>query len=102
MNNNALKQILMDFSKFFYKNNVAGLSLGIIVGTTGASVMTSLMDDIILPVLLKLQNSTVEEWEKTRTNILGVDLKIKKFLFKIFEFTLTLLISFTLITYVIK
>ena len=56
MNNNALKQILMDFSKFFYKNNVAGLSLGVIVGTAGASVMNSLMDDIILPVLLKLQN----------------------------------------------
>ena len=97
-----LNNIRNDLSEFFINNNISNLALGVIIGTSGAVAIKSLMDNIILPIIFKLQNTTNDDWNNSKTLIFGVNLKIKKFLFDTSTFVITIFMSFIFIQYFTK
>ena len=97
-----ITNIQKELSNFFINNNISNLALGVIIGTAGAVAIKSLMDNIILPIVFKFQHLTDDTWNKSKTTILGINFKIKKFLFDALTFFITIFVTFIFMQYITK
>ncbi|QTQ15400.1 large conductance mechanosensitive channel protein MscL [Treponema parvum] len=46
-----VKNTLTDFKKFISKGNIIDLSLGVVIGTAFGKITTSLVNDVIMPII---------------------------------------------------
>jgi large conductance mechanosensitive channel len=62
--------ILKEFKDFIAKGNVMDLAVGVIIGGAFSKIITSLVEDVINPLLLKpaLKKAKVETIEKLQTD----------------------------------
>lgn len=75
-----------DFKKFALKGNVLDLAIAVIIGTAFGKIVTSLVEDIIMPVLgMILGGFSVEDWTYTFN---GAELRYGAFAQSIIDFTI--------------
>lgn len=87
--------LIKEFREFALKGNVVELAIAVIIGAAFGAIVTSLVDDIVTPLLLQpaLEAANVKDLEQLSWN--GV--KYGKFLSAIITFVLIALVLFFII-----
>jgi len=85
-----------EFKDFALKGNVVDLAIGVIIGAAFSSIVSSLVDDVITPLLLKpaLEAANLQDLDKF--TILGA-VKIGKFLSAVLKFLIVAFILFLIV-----
>ncbi|THU37264.1 large conductance mechanosensitive channel protein MscL [Niastella caeni] len=88
--------MMKEFREFAMKGNVVDLAIGVIIGAAFSSIVSSLVDDVITPLLLKpaLEAANLQDLDKLV--ILGT-VKIGKFLSAILKFLIVAFILFLIV-----
>ena len=58
---NTVKNTWQDYTKFLNKQNVVGLAIGILIGTSFQNIVDSLVNDIFIPVLSLISTKILSE-----------------------------------------
>lgn len=75
-----------DFKKFALKGNVLDLAIAVVIGTAFGKIITSLVEDIIMPAVgILLGGFSVEDWTYT---FKGAELRYGAFAQSIIDFTI--------------
>ncbi|WP_392477507.1 large conductance mechanosensitive channel protein MscL [Nostoc sp. C110] len=85
---------LRDFQEFAFKGNVIDLAIAVIIGTAFSRVITSFVEDVIMPLINPLISVSGKEW---RTITIGPGIAIGQFLGAIIDFLTIALILFVAI-----
>jgi large conductance mechanosensitive channel len=85
---------LRDFQEFALKGNVVDLAIAVIIGTAFGRIITSFVEDVIMPLINPLVGFTGKDW---RTITIGPGVAIGKFLGAIVDFLIIALILFVAI-----
>jgi len=85
---------LRDFQEFALKGNVVDLAIAVIIGTAFGRIITSFVEDVIMPLINPLVSFTGKDW---RTITIGSGVAIGKFLGAIVDFLIIALILFVAI-----
>jgi large conductance mechanosensitive channel len=97
-----MKKFFNEFKKFAVKGNVIDLAIGIIIGGAFGKIVSSLVNDIIMPLIsliigkVDLANLSIKVVGKTGTSP-GTYIKVGMFLQTIIDFTLVALTIFIII-----
>jgi len=88
--------MMKEFREFALKGNVVDLAIGVIIGAAFSSIISSLVDDVITPLLLKpaLEAANLQDLDKYV--ILGT-VKIGKFISAVIKFLMIAFILFLII-----
>lgn len=83
-----MKEILRDFKEFAVKGNVVDLAVGLIVGAAFGKVVTSLVEDVVMPPIGVVVGGI--NFTDLKLALTGkVDLNYGSFLQNVFNFTIT-------------
>jgi large conductance mechanosensitive channel len=85
---------LRDFQEFALKGNVVDLAIAVIIGTAFGRIITSFVEDVIMPLINPLVGLTGKDW---RTITVGPGIAIGHFLGSIVDFLIIALILFVAI-----
>jgi large conductance mechanosensitive channel len=85
-----------DFKQFAFKGNVVDLAVGVIIGAAFGKIVTSLVDDVITPLLLKpiLERANLADLDKL---VLFGTVKYGNFLSALIYFIIVALVLFMVI-----
>jgi len=89
-----MKKFFNEFKEFAVKGNVMDMAVGIIIGGAFTAIVTSLVNDIISPLvglLVKMDFSTLT------ATIMGVELKYGAFIMAVVNFLIVALVLFSMI-----
>jgi len=88
--------MMKEFRDFAMKGNVVDLAIGVIIGAAFSSIVSSLVDDVITPLLLKpaLEAANLQDLDKLV--IMGT-VKIGTFLSAIIKFIIVAFILFLIV-----
>ena len=88
--------MMKEFKEFALKGNVVDLAIGVIIGAAFSSIVSSLVDDVITPLLLKpaLEAANLQDLDKF--TVLGA-VKIGKFLSAVIKFLIVAFILFLIV-----
>ena len=88
--------MMKEFKDFALKGNVVDLAIGVIIGAAFSSIVSSLVDDVITPLLLKpaLEAANLQDLDKFV--VLGA-VKIGKFLSAVLKFLIIAFILFLIV-----
>lgn len=84
--------LLKEFKEFAIKGNVIDLAIGVIIGAAFGKIVSSLVDDVIMPLLNPLIPSG--GWEKL---VIGPGIKIGSFLAVTLNFVIVAFVLFLII-----
>lgn len=90
----VMKKFLAEFKEFAMKGNVLDMAIGIIVGAAFTSIVNSLVDDIISPVIGLLVRV---DFNDLAVSVFGVDLKYGSFIMAIINFVIVAFALFVLV-----
>ncbi|MBW4554501.1 MAG: large conductance mechanosensitive channel protein MscL [Trichormus sp. ATA11-4-KO1] len=82
---------LRDFKEFALQGNVLDLAIAVIIGAAFGRIVTSFVEDVIMPFINPLVAVTGEDW---RTITVGPGIRIGSFLGAIVDFIIITLIIF--------
>lgn len=82
---------LRDFQDFALKGNVVDLAIAVIIGTAFGKIITSFVEDVIMPLINPLVSLSGKDW---RTITIGPGVAIGQFLGAIVDFLIIALILF--------
>lgn len=85
---------LRDFQEFALKGNVVDLAIAVIIGTAFGKIITSFVEDVIMPLINPIVAVSGKDW---RTITIGPGIAIGKFLGSIVDFVIIALILFVAI-----
>jgi large conductance mechanosensitive channel len=87
--------MLKEFRDFALKGNVIDLAVGVIIGTAFTAIVSSLVDDVITPLLLKpaLEAANISDLEELKIGAV----KYGKFISAIIKFIIIAFILFWLV-----
>ena len=89
-----MKKFIKEFREFINRGNVMDMAVGIIIGGAFTSIVSSLVDDIINPILGLFGGMN---FDQLKWNILGeVTLNYGKFISAVLNFLIMALVIFTL------
>lgn len=94
-----MKKFLSEFKAFAMRGNVLDMSVGIIVGAAFTAIVTSLVDDILSPVIGLIVKVNFSD---LAVNIAGVDFKYGSFVMAVINFIIVAFALFLLIKAVNK
>ncbi|MGB6407378.1 MAG: large conductance mechanosensitive channel protein MscL, partial [Planococcus donghaensis] len=78
--------MLEDFKKFALKGNVLDLAIAVVIGAAFGKIVTSLVEDIIMPAVgILLGGFSVQDWTYTFN---GAELRYGAFMQSIIDFTI--------------
>lgn len=89
-----MKKFLAEFKEFAMKGNVLDMAIGIIVGAAFTSIVNSLVDDIISPVIGLLVRVNFSD---LAVSVFGVDLKYGSFIMAVINFVIVAFALFVLV-----
>ena len=89
-----MKNFLNEFKAFAMRGNVLDMAVGIIVGAAFTAIVTSLVDDILSPIIGLLVRVNFSDLAVT---IAGVELKYGSFIMAIINFIIVAFALFILI-----
>jgi large conductance mechanosensitive channel len=82
---------LKDFQEFALKGNVVDLAIAVIIGTAFGKIITSFVEDVIMPLMNPLLSFAGKDW---RTITISPGIKIGHFLGAIVDFVIIALVLF--------
>lgn len=94
-----MKKFLNEFKEFAMRGNVLDMAVGIIVGAAFTTIVTSLVDDILSPIIGLLVRVNFSDLV---VSIAGVDLKYGSFIMAVINFLIVAFVLFTLIKFMNK
>ena len=88
--------MMKEFREFALKGNVVDLAIGVIIGAAFSSIVSSLVDDVITPLLLKpaLEAANLQDLDKF---VVFGTVKIGKFLSAVLKFIIVAFILFLIV-----
>ena len=88
--------MMKEFKDFALKGNVVDLAIGVIIGAAFSSIVSSLVDDVITPLLLKpaLEAANLQDLDKLV--VMGT-VKIGSFLSAVLKFLIVAFILFLIV-----
>lgn len=89
-----MKKFLSEFKKFALRGNVIDLAVGVIIGGAFQAIVSSLVGDIISPLLGLIAKEDFSGWVWT---VGGVEVKYGSFLTAVINFLLMALVIFLLL-----
>ena len=89
-----MKKFLNEFKEFAMKGNVMDLAVGVIIGAAFQSIVTSLTEDIISPIIGLVANMN---FSYLTLEIFGISLKYGSFLTAVINFIIMALMIFLLV-----
>ena len=90
-----MKKFLKEFKEFISRGNVMDMAVGIIIGSAFTSIVSSLVEDIINPILGLFGGMNFDQFS---VNLLGeVTLNYGKFITAVINFLIMALVIFVLI-----
>lgn len=87
---------IKEFKDFAMKGNVVDLAIGVIIGTAFGKIVTSFIDDVITPLLLKPALDAANLTELAELTVFGT-VKYGNFLSALINFIIVALVLFLLI-----
>lgn len=57
-----MKKFLQEFKEFITKGNILDLAVGVIIGGAFRAIVTSLVNDLIMPLISAVVGSDVKDW----------------------------------------
>lgn len=88
--------MMKEFKEFALKGNVVDLAIGVIIGAAFSGIVSSLVDDVITPLLLKPALEAAKLQDLDRLVIMGT-VKIGKFLAGVLKFLIVAFILFLIV-----
>lgn len=89
-----MKAFLKEFKDFAMRGNVMDMAIGIVIGGAFTAIVTSLVNDIISPLLGSIGTSDLSSLV---IKINGVDVKYGSFLMAVFNFLIIAFVVFSVI-----
>lgn len=89
-----MKKFFNEFKEFAMRGNVIDLAVGVIIGAAFQKIVTSLVDDIISPIIGLVAKTDLSALV---VNILGVDVRYGSFLTAIINFILMAFVIFIIV-----
>ena len=89
-----MKKILKEFKEFALKGNVLNLAVGIIIGAAFQSVVTSLTNDILSPIIGLFAG---QNFDSLKVDVLGVTINYGAFITSIINFVIMAFVVFLLV-----
>lgn len=89
-----MKKFLEEFKEFALKGNVMDLAVGVIIGAAFQSLVTSLTENLINPIIGMIGQEDMTAWQVT---ILGCNLKYGAFLTDVINFIIMAFIVFLIV-----
>ena len=89
-----MKNIISEFKEFALKGNVMDMAVGIIIGAAFTAIVTSLVDDIISPLIGLFVKV---DFNDLVANVAGVDIKYGAFIMAIINFLIVAWVLFLVI-----
>lgn len=88
--------MMKEFKEFALKGNVVDLAIGVIIGAAFSSIVSSFVDDVITPLLLKpaLEAANLQDLDKL---VIFGTVKIGKFLSAVLKFLIVAFILFLIV-----
>ncbi len=97
---NKIKNFFKDFKKFISRGNILDLAVALVVGTAFTSIVTSLVNDIIMPFICAIfGTATVDELFFV---VNGAEIYYGRFLQAIIDFLLVALVLFLILRLVMN
>ncbi|MDO4870224.1 MAG: large conductance mechanosensitive channel protein MscL [Bacillota bacterium] len=94
-----MKNFINEFKEFALKGNAFEMAVGIIIGAAFTAIVTSLVDDIISPLIGLFVKV---DFNNLVANVMGVDIKYGAFIMAIINFLIVALVLFCMIKSVNK
>lgn len=95
LENKVIKKELEEFKKFAFKGDMIKISVGIIIGNSFNSVVKSISDNIIMPIINFLILQTGNNWRSWEINFAsGIVIEMGKFLGSVVDFLLISIILY--------
>ena len=89
-----MKKFLQEFRDFAFKGNVMNLAVGVIIGAAFQSVVKSLTDNILSPIIGLF---TRQNFDSLQLEVLGITLKYGAFITSVINFIIMAFVVFLLI-----
>lgn len=89
-----MKKFLNEFKQFALKGNVMNLAVGVIIGAAFQSVVTSLTDNILSPIIGLF---TGRNFDALQFDIIGVTIRYGAFITSVINFLIMALVVFLLV-----
>ena len=89
-----MKKFLKEFKEFALRGNVMDLAIGVIIGAAFQSIIKSLVDDVLSPLIGLFAKTDLSYLV---LNINGVDIKYGSFLTAVINFLIMVFIIFLLV-----
>lgn len=89
-----MKKFFNEFKEFALRGNVMNLAIGVIIGAAFQSVVTSLTDNIISPVIGLF---TQQNFDMLVIEVFGVTIKYGAFITAVINFVITALVIFIIV-----
>lgn len=90
-----MKQFIQEFKDFAFRGNVLDLAIGVVIGSAFTGIVTSLVENIINPVVGALTGGT--DLSGLSLTIAGVELMYGAFISSIIDFLIIALVIFVFI-----
>lgn len=94
-----MKQFISEFKKFVLRGNVLDLAVGVLIGAAFQSVVKSLTDNIISPILGLFFGVN---FDYLSLSVLGVEVRYGAFLTSVINFVLMAFVVFLMVTSINK
>lgn len=88
--------MMKEFREFALKGNVVDLAIGVIIGAAFSSIVSSLVDDVITPLLLKPAMEAANLHDLDKLVVFGT-VKVGKFLSAVLKFMIVAFILFLIV-----
>ncbi|MBO4360303.1 MAG: large conductance mechanosensitive channel protein MscL [Eubacteriaceae bacterium] len=89
-----MKKFIQEFKEFAVKGNVMDMAVGIIIGGAFTAIVTSLVNDIISPLIGLLVKM---DFNSLTATVLGVEIKYGAFIMSVVNFLIVALVLFSII-----
>lgn len=94
-----MKKFFHEFKEFAMRGNVIDLAVGVIIGAAFQKIVTSLVDDIISPLIGLFAKTDLSA---LAVNIMGVNLRYGSFLTAVINFLIMAFVIFVIIKFLNK
>lgn len=89
-----MKNFIKEFKEFVMRGNVMDMAVGIIIGTAFTAIVTSLVTDILSPLLGLLVKV---DFSNLAAEVMGVEVKYGAFIMAVINFLIIAFVVFTMI-----
>ena len=103
-----MKKFMQEFKEFAMRGNVVDMAIGVIIGGAFGKIVTSLVNDVIMPVITLMtgaNNFTELEWvlkPEVSKDIPGISLKYGAFLQNVIDFLIIAFVIFMMLKFITK